>query len=85
MINNCIIPINSDEDRDRIYQILLKQPKLRMMYPIDNTGYKKSKCFYIIDYKIRYALDISAVQGFFTELKIINLHEIFIEKELYED
>ena len=45
MINNCIIPINSDEERDLIYQILLKQPKLRMMYPINNTGYKKSKCF----------------------------------------
>lgn len=85
MINNCIIPINSDEDRDRIYQILLKQPKLRMMYPIDNTGYRKSKCFYITDYKIRYALDISAVKEFFTELKILNLSEIFIKKELYSD
>lgn len=85
MINNCIIPINSDEEKDQVYQILLKQPKLRMRYPIDNTGYKKLKCFYIIDYNIRYALNVSMVKEFFPELKILNPHEIIIKKELYED
>lgn len=85
MINNCIIPINSDEERDQVYQILIKHPNTKMIYPINSLGYKKLKCFYIIDYDIRYALNVSIVKEYFPELKILNLHEIFIKKELYED
>ena len=41
MINNCIIPINSDEERYEIYQLLLNQPYLTMRYQVNNLAYKK--------------------------------------------
>jgi hypothetical protein len=85
MINNCIIPINSDEEKDQVYQILIKQPNTKMIYPINSIGYKKLKCFYIIDYNIRYALNVSMAKELFPKLKILNPHEIIIKKELYED
>ena len=34
---------------------------------------------------IRYALNVPTVKEFFSELKVMNLHEIFITKELYKD
>lgn len=85
MINNCIIPIDSDIEKETIYQTLLNQPCLTIRYPVTSIGYRKLKCFYIIDNKIYYALNISLVKEFFPELKIINSHKILNLKELYED
>lgn len=85
MINNCIIPINSDEERYEIYQLLLNQPYLTMRYQVNNLAYKKLKCFYIIDCVVRYSFDISFLKGCYPELKIINPYKILIKKELYED
>lgn len=85
MINNCIIPIDSDIEREEIRQALLNKSYLKNSYPFNTMGYKKSKCFYIIDNEIYYALNISMVKKFFPGLKIINSHKILNLKELYED
>lgn len=85
MINNCIILINSDEEKETIYQTLLNQPYLTTRYPITSLEYRKLKCFYIIDYVVRYAFNISIVREVFPGLKIINSCEILNLKELYED
>jgi hypothetical protein len=85
MINNCIIPIDSDIEREEIRQVLLNKPYLTTRYPVTSLEYRKLKCFYIIDYDVRCAFNISIVKEVFPGLKIINSCEILNLKELYED
>ena len=56
-----------------------------MRYQVNNLAYKKLKCFYILDYVVRYAFNISTVKEVIPGLKIINSYELLNIKELYED